>query len=156
MPKASKKVVTKFSALEKSIENSIGTLKTVCDSGAAAVAVQTKEKQRLLTESKRLNKKKTSLLKKKRVTVAKLQKAPDVEARKTLKLVEKELTSVAKNLARTNVEKATIAQELAGLKLHMKRVTAYLKGVNLADRALNKSLKRGKSRVKTEVSGIAA
>jgi len=156
MPKEKRKPVVKFAALEKSIESSIGALKDVYDSGAAALEVRAKEKRHLLTESKRLTKKKTILLKKKRAAAAKLQKSPDAETRKTLKVVEKELAVVSKTLVKTNAEKTTIAQELAGLKVHLKRATEYLKGVSLADKALNKPQKRKKLQSNTVVSELAA
>ena len=147
MAQARKKPVLKLVALEKTITTSVEALKSACDSGSSAVAVITKEKARLLAESKRLGKKKATLLKKKRSASTKLKKAPSADLRKTLKAVEKELGVVTKTLEKTNSEKASIAEELSGLKENLKRATAYMKGVVSADKTLNKpARKRRKAR----------
>ncbi|MDH5325718.1 MAG: hypothetical protein OEZ68_18910 [Gammaproteobacteria bacterium] len=153
MPKATTKPVVKFGALEKSIDSSLETLKNMYDGGSAAVSVRSKEKQKLLSDSKRLSKKKNTLLKKKRTAATKLKKAPGVETRKALSLIEKELITVSKSLAKTNLEKTKVAEELAGLKLNVKRVTAYLKGVAIADKALSKA---NKTKAKSTTPSMAA
>ncbi len=145
---ARKKTVVKSAVLSKKIESAIAALTEASEAGAKAIDVRGKEVKKLATAAKRLSKKRATLLKRKKTASNKLKSAPGVETRKALNAVVKELTAVSKQAPKARAVKAAAAAELAGLKSASKRVTAYVKSLEKADKLLNKPAKKRKKRRK--------
>lgn len=134
MPK--RKSVAKSAAVEKNVETSLAKLEAACKAGRAAVASRAKDAKRLATATKRLGRKRTALLRRKKVATKRAKAHPSGETRGALRATVRELASVRKELAKTNEVKATNATELAALKAAHRRATAYAKAIARADRAL--------------------
>lgn len=149
--KAKKKAPIKGGALEKMVDSAVDNMKLALASGSTAINARSKEVKSLNTLSTRLRKKRATLLKRKKATSMKLKKAPNAEARKLLRDVERELVSVRKDLAKTTSEKETAAGELSVLKSSFKKASLYSKGIQKADKALNKPAKKKKRRKSRKV-----
>jgi len=155
MAKTVKKVsVVSSLAVEKTIETSVGNLAKACSDAAAAVATKTKETSKLAAEIKRCSKKRVTLMKRKKIAANKLKKESSADNRKALKEVEKEITSVAKELGKFKPIKASVSEELTALKGHYKRVAAYVGAFEKADKILNKPKKKLKKRKKAKNNAV--
>lgn len=149
--KAKKKALIKGGALEKLVDSAVDNMKSALASGSAAIDVHSKEVKSLNTLSARLRKKRAALLKRKKATSSKLKKSPNAESRKLLRDVERELVSVRKELGKTTSAKEAAAGELSVLKSNFKKVSLYSKGIEKADKALNKPAKKKKRRKSRKV-----
>ncbi|HEX7026741.1 MAG TPA: hypothetical protein VF268_05830 [Gammaproteobacteria bacterium] len=142
--KAKKKAPIKGGALEKLVDAAVENMQQALASGSTAIDARSKEVKTLNTQSSRLRKKRATLLKRKKVTSSKLKKAPNAELRKLLRDVERELVSVRKDLEKTTSAKEAAAGELSVLKSSFKKAALYSKGIEKADKALNKPAKKKK------------
>lgn len=145
--KVSKKaLIAKGAALEKLVSSSVDQLAAAAENVSKAVVTRSGESKKLLAENKRLNKKLAALAKRKKAAEKKLRATPDAANRKVLASVGKELVSIKKLVQKNKVEKVTLAEELATLKLSHKRASAYAKALATADKQLNKPVKKKKRR----------
>lgn len=142
MAKATKKSIVKSSALEKTISTSIDSLSSAFNVSADAVATLSNDAKKLTLEAKRLTKKRAILLKRKKTAATKLKKAPDAANRKALKDVEKEIAVITKLLDKVKPQKASSTEELTALKACFRKVSAYMKSIEGADKVLNKPKKK--------------
>ncbi len=145
MAKAKKSPVAKSAVVEKSIVSSLETLAKVCKDVDRAVTVRAGEVKKLMLQMKRLSRKKAVLQKRKKSLTVKIKKAPTAELKKTLRETEKELNAAKKEYAKLKLSRQTAATELANLRTHLKRVTAYMKVIKSADKALDKPKKKRKA-----------
>jgi len=156
MAKVAKKSTVKSSALEKTISTSIDSLSSAFSVSASAVETLSKDAKKLTLESKRLAKKRMMLMKRKKTAATKLKKTPDAANRKALKDVEKELAVVTKMIDKVKPQKTESAEELTALKACFRRVSAYMKSIEGADKVLNKPKKKvRKKRAKPRAAAVA-
>jgi len=141
-----KKPVIKNTALVKVIDTSLTNLETATTNGVKALALATKKSKQSSTEGRRLNKKRVTLIKRRKTAVAKAKKDPDAANKKVLKTVDKELAAIRKEVAKNKIVKAANFEELSGLRVSCRRLAAYMKTLAAADRALNKPKKKTKKR----------
>lgn len=150
--KAKNKALIKGGALEKLVDSAVDNMKTALASGSAAIDARSKEVKSLNNLSARLRKKRAALLKRKKATSSKLKKSPNAESRKLLRDVERELISVRKDLGKTTSAKEAASGELSVLKSNFKKASLYSKGIEKADKALNKPVKKKKRRKSRKVA----
>jgi hypothetical protein len=132
------KNIKKAAACEKTIATALSNLDAVLSDVTKAAGVRAAQARKLTAESKRLAKKRATLMKRRKSTAAKLKKAPDADMRKKLRETEKELTRVKKLSVTNRAAKSANSEELRELKSQMKRTRAYNKALAAADKALNK------------------
>lgn len=154
MAKAKKKSVVKSAAVDKAIMAAIESLNAASEASAVAVATRAKDAKNFTAEGKRLAKKKAALAKRKKTAAVKLKKDGTAAARKSLKDSEKELAVVTKDGAKNRVEKSVNAEELTGLKLGLKKVSAYLKVIEKSDKVLNKPKKKKRKAKRVEPKAV--
>lgn len=151
MPKA--KPLAKSVALEKVLNNSIDVLNAVCKSSSQAVASRAKGAKKHTAETKRLSKKRATLSNRKKAITKKLRKGADVVTRKLLTTTVKEIGVIKKLAAKNNAAKTANATELAAMKKILKTASAYVKGIEKANKDLSKpKKKRRKKRAKPTIA----
>ncbi|NOZ54883.1 MAG: hypothetical protein GXP08_17405 [Gammaproteobacteria bacterium] len=128
--------------MEKTISSSLDSLFSAFSNSADAVETLSKDAKKLALESKRLTKKRSALMKRKKIAAGKLKKSPDAANRKALKDVEKEIAGVTKLLDKVKPQKAASTEELMALKACFKKASAYMKSIEGADKTLNKPKKK--------------
>ena len=133
---AKKRSVAKSAAVERDLEASLAKLEAASKAGGVAVAARAKEAKRLATASKRLGRKRATLLRRKKTATKRAKARPSGETRGALRTAVRELASVRKEIAKTKGVKDANATELAALKAAHRRATAYLKAIARADRTL--------------------
>jgi hypothetical protein len=143
------KTVAKSAAVTTKIANALGALGAARTDSDVAVAVRTKTAKKLTAELKKLNRKRRVLAKRKVAATLKLKKAPGVDTRKALRLVDKELVATRKALVKARADKAANATELAAMKAALRKTNLYTKALEKVDKALNKPKPRRKVRRKT-------
>lgn len=153
--KTKNKAPIKGGVLEKLVDSAVDNMKLALASGSVAIEVLGKEVKSLNTLSARLRKKRATLLKRKKTTSVKLKKTPNAELRKLLRDVERELVSVRKDLEKAASAKETAAGELSVLKSSFKKASLYSKGIEKADKTLNKPARKKKRRKSREVAQAA-
>ena len=151
MAKAAKQSVVKSSSVATAITSGIENLTSAMGNAEKAVATRSKDAKKLAADSKKLGKKRAVLMKRKKIAATKLKKDPGADARKALKSVETDLATVKKEIEKITPMKTANSEELTGLKVGLKRAAAYIKGIDAADRVLNKKPKKAKSRKKAKV-----
>jgi len=147
MPSPKKKSITNSNAIEKTIVASVASLTSACNQSAIAVDSLSKVAKTLAKESLRLNKKRSLLMKRKKTVAAKQKKSPNSENKKAIQSVEKELSAISKEIAKVKPQKDSNAVELKTLKSWLKRASAYTKGIESADKVLNKPKKKIRRKV---------
>lgn len=131
-----KQTVAKSAAVEKDLVASLARLSTACAAGNAAVATRSKTAKQLATTTKRLGRKQTALLKRKRLAAKRAKSDPSGETRRALNATVKELGSIRTQLGKARAAKAANASELAVLKVAQRRANAYAKAIAQADKQL--------------------
>ena len=131
-----KRTVAKSAAVEKDLATSLARLATACTAGNSAVATRSKAAKQLATTTKRLGRKRTALLKRKRLAAKRARNNPSGETRRALRSTVRELGNVRTKLAKARAVKAANASELAGLKAAQRRANAYAKAIAKADKTL--------------------
>lgn len=137
-----KKPVIKSTALVKVADTSLANLEAAASNGNKALALATKTAKKLSAEAKRLSKKRISLIKRRKSAAAKAVKDPVAANKNALKAIDKELAAVRKDAAKNKVVKTNNFEELSGLRVSCRRLTAYNKAIAAADRVLNKPKKK--------------
>jgi hypothetical protein len=145
-----KKTIAKNSAIASSIETSVYNLEVALEKADKAVAVKSAESKKLLTEARRLKKRRATLMGKKKRATAANRKNSTGETRKLLKSVTSELAATNKVLLKSTAARQAVLEELSGLKESQKTLAAYVKGITAANRAMAKSKK--KRRVKRKAA----
>ena len=145
MAVAKKKTVVKNSSIVSAIDNSVYNLEVALDKADRAVTVKSAESKKLLTETRRLKKRRATLMgKKKRATTAN-RKNSTGDSRKLLRSVTSELAATNKLLVKATATRQAVLEELSGLKDSQKMLAAYVKGINAANRAIAKTRKKRRS-----------
>ena len=140
------KKTIKNAALAKVIDSSLTNLEAATANGSKALALATKNNKQLSAEGKRLSKKRIALIKRRKTAAAKAQKDPIAANKKALSAVDIELAAIRKAAAKNKVVKAAIFEELSGLRVSCRRLSAYNKAISAADRVLNKPKKKTRRR----------
>lgn len=136
MAKKRTRGVAKSAAVEKDLETSLAKLASACEAGSKAVASRSKDAKRLATTTKRLGRKRSTLIKRKRLAAKRAKTSPSGETRKALRTTVKELAATRSLLEKTRTVKTANATELAALKATQRRASAYAKAILRAERAL--------------------
>jgi hypothetical protein len=136
-----KRAIAKSAAVTKNIETALASLGTACVSGDSAVAKRGKDAKSLAAATKRLNRKRAILAKRKVLSAKRAKAAPSGETRKALRAVIKELATTKTQLGKARAAKAINAVELAALKAAQRRANAYAKAIAKAELSLSKSTK---------------
>jgi hypothetical protein len=136
MVKKRKRGVAKSAAVEKDLETSLAKLAAACAAGDIAVASRSKEAKQLASTTKRLGRKRTALLKRKRLAAKCAKATPSGETRRTLLTTVRDLTATRAKLEKARAVKAANITELAVLKVAQRRANAYAKAIARADKAL--------------------
>ena len=152
MAKAKIKPTVNSSALEKTIVGAVANISNACAIGDAAIAVRMKDAKKLLAEGKSFAKKKAVLSKRLKAAKVKATKNPGADTKKALKVVEKDLATISKDADKSTATKATNTEQLAELKLYVKRMKAYLKSVTAIDKDMPKPVKKEKKVAKKAVA----
>jgi len=146
MPTTNKKPVTKNSVIANSIESSVNNLEVALENANKAVTVRSAESKKLLNETRRLRKRRTTQMGKKKRAIAADKKNSTVDSRKAVRTITSELTATSRDLVKATATRQAILEELSGLKQSQKMLSGYVKGIYAADRVIARSKK--KTRVK--------
>jgi len=151
---AKKKARSSVSSNEslKSVDNAIASLLNEATSISKAVIDTTKNKKKLLAESKRLAKKLATLMKKKKTARAAVNKDSSAANRKAVKSIEKDISANKKEAAKITAEKSQAITELSALKVVSKRASVYVKALTSADKGLNKPKRKRKKKKAVKVN----
>jgi hypothetical protein len=140
--------VTKNSVIANTIASSISNLKLSLENVNKAVSARTAESKTLMLESRRLKKRRIAQMGKKKRAVAADRKNHTVESGKTVRTATAELNATDKMLVKSTATRQGVLAELSGLKDSQKMLSAYVKSINAADRALAAKSKRAKRKPK--------
>lgn len=139
--------VTKNTVITRTIESSVGNLEAALAQAIAAVTARSAESKKLLNETRRLRKRRTSQMNRKKRAVEAEKKNATADTRKAARVAVSELAATTRLLAKTTASRQVVLQELSGLKQSQKALAAYVKAINAANRALAKP-KRARRSVK--------
>ena len=145
---AAKKPVAKNAAIAKTIDTSVYNLEVALDNATKAVTVRSKESKKLLSDSRRLRKRRTTLMNKKKRAIAADKRNSTADSRKTIRSLTSELNATKKLIDKTTKTRQAILEELAGLKDSYKMLSGYVKGIYATDRAIERSKKKKRPRRK--------
>jgi len=150
--------LVKSATAHKSIEQSVATVVSVTGDLNKAVDTTAKTAKKLAIESKKLGKKRATLLKKKKIASNKVKKEGGAAHKKALRDIEKELMGIKKSAAQVSSQKSAINEELSELKKIHKRANAYVKAISGVEKILNKPVKkvRRKKSVKRKTNSAVA
>ena len=142
------KAVARNSVIANSIVSAVYNLETALEKVNRAVTSRSAESKKLLNESRRLRKRHTTQMNRKKRAIAADKKNSTVDTRKAVRVATSELNATKKAITKAAGSRQLVLDELSGLKESQKRVTAYVKGINAADRAIEKSKKKKTTRRK--------
>ena len=148
MPATNKKPVTRNSVIANSIDSAVSNLETALEKVNRAVAVRSAESKKMLNESRRLRKRHTAQMNRKKRAIAAEKKNSTVDTRKAVRVTTSELNATKKAIAKVAGARQLVLEELSGLKESQQNVSAYVKGIYAADRAIEKSKKKKRARRK--------
>ncbi len=134
----SKRAIAKSAAVTKNIETALASLGVACTAGDSAVAKRSKDGKSFAAATKRLSKKRATLIKRKRLSAKRAKASPSGETRKALRSVIKELKTTKSQLIKAQAVRGVNAVELAALKIAQRRATAYAKAIAQAEKSLAK------------------
>lgn len=143
---AKTKKIVKASSLANMVRIATENLTAAQNDGQAAANSLSKDRKKLLAENKRLSKKRAILSKKKKAATNRLKKTPNVENRKALSSINKELASIKKAGDKARTASAANAEELNSVKTSLKQASAYMSVIEKADKRLNKPKKKRRSK----------
>jgi len=143
-----KKPIAKSASVEKNIAVALERLDAACTEGDKAVAARSKIAKKLNAESRRLNKKRATLVKRSKVAAVKAKADPSAANRKALREAVTELAATRKALVKTRAAKAVNSPELKALKAAQRQANAYGKAIVQADKVLNKPAKKRRTRAR--------
>ena len=146
MATTNKKPVTKNSVIANSIESSVNNLEAALDKANKAVTARSAESKKLLNETRRLKKRRTTQMGKKKRAIAADKKNSTADSRKAVRAITAELTATSKALAKATATRQAVLEELSGLKQSQKMLNGYVKGIYAADRAIARSQKKKRTK----------
>lgn len=151
---AKAKKIVKASALENKIQAAAESLLVVKNDAETAADVLGKDRKNLLSDNKKLAKKRAVLSKKKKAADARFKKAPDAANKKAAAAISKELATVKKVSDKSKTVASANAEELKAIKVSLKQASVYVAALAKAEKLLNKpkkkSAKKRVVKVKTE------
>ena len=142
MATINKKSVARNSVIANSIESSVYNLEVALEKANKAVVARTAESRKLMNEGRRLRKRRTTQIGRKRRAIAADKKNSTAESRKAVRSIVSELNTTSKTLTRVTSSRQAVLEELSGLKESQKMLNGYVKGIYAADRALAKAKKK--------------
>lgn len=137
-----KKPLTKNSVIANSIESAVYNLEVSLEKADKAVTARSSESKKLLNESRRLRKRRATLMGKKKRAIAADKKNSTGDSRKAVRTITSELAATRKVLDKATTVRQAVLEELSGLKASQKILSAYVKGIYAADRAIARSKKK--------------
>ena len=142
MPARKKKPVVKSAAVEKIVNTSVDNLEQALSKCNAAIKSRSAESKKLLNELRRLRKRRTvGMGKKKRATTADKRQST-ADTRKAVRSLTSELAATNKTISPTVAKRSVVLAELSGLKASQKRLSGYVKGIASTDKAIARPKKR--------------
>ncbi len=142
MATTNKKPVTKNSVIANSIVSSVYNLEAALDNANKAVTARSAESKKLLNETRRLRKRRTTQAGKKKRAIAADKKNSTADSRKAVRTITTELNATSKALVKATAARQAVLEELSGLKQSQKMLNGYVKGIYAADRAIARSQKK--------------
>lgn len=146
MPATNKKPVARNTVIANTINTAIYNLETALEKANKAVAARSAESKKLLNESRRLRKRHTTQMNRKKRAIAAEKKNSNADTRKAVRLATSELSGTKKAIEKTTTTRQAVLEELTALKQSQKYVGAYVKGIYAADRAIASSNKKKRAR----------
>ena len=146
MATTKKKPVTRSSVIANSIESSVGNLEAALDKANKAVTARTAESRKLLNESRRLRKRRTTQMGKKKRAIAADKKNSTADSRKAVRSIVSELNATSKTLEKVTSSRQAVLEELSGLKDSQRKLNGYVKGIAAADRVIARSKKKKRAK----------
>jgi hypothetical protein len=143
---ASKKPVARNTVIANSIDNAVYNLEVALEKANKAVTVRSAESRKLLNEVRRLRKRHAAQMKRKKRAIATEKKNSTADTRKSVRTTTSELNATKKAITKATASRQAVLEELAGLKDSQKSVAAYVKGIYAADRMIEKSKKKKRTR----------
>lgn len=137
-----KALPAKNSVIGNTIESAVSNLAAALEKADKAVSVRSLESKKLMTETRRLKKRRLTQMGRKKRAIAADRKNSTADTRKAVKTATTELATTNKALLKSTAARRIVLDELSGLKVNQKRLSAYVKGIAAADRALAKSRKK--------------
>ena len=141
-----KKPVTRNSVIANSIETSVYNLEDALEKANKAVTVRSAESKKLLNETRRLRKRRTTQMGKKKRAIAADKKNSTADSRKAVRTITSELTATGKQLLKATATRQAILEELSGLKESQKMLNGYVKGIYAADRVIARAKKKRRTK----------
>ena len=151
---ANAKRLATSSSIAKKIQIATENLILAKQDGEVSASSLEKDRKKFLADNKRLSKKRAVLTKKKKIAANRLKKTPNAENRKVASSLVKELAVVKKAGDKARAISAVNAEELKSVKASLKQASAYLAGIEKANKQLNKPQKK-KRRAKKRVAVMA-
>lgn len=140
-----KALPTKSAVIANTIESAVSNLESALQKANAAVTARSSESKKLMTEARRLKKRRVAQMGKKKRAMAANKKDSTAATRKAVKTATSELAATNKALLKSTSARRTVLQELSGLKESQKKLKVYVKGLTAADRQLAKPKKKRKA-----------
>lgn len=137
-----RRTVAKSTSVERNIATALEKLNAARRDGDRAVATRSRTSRKLSVESRRLNRRRGTLLRRKAAADKRARATPSVATRKALREAVSELAATRKALAKVRTAKAINSPELAALRAALRQADAYSKAIAQADKVLNKPTKR--------------
>jgi regulator of replication initiation timing len=147
-----KSQVTKNSVIANTLESSVANLKLALEKVDKAVSERTAESKKLMLEARRLKKRRTTQMAKKKRAVAADRKNHTVDSGKLVRTATAELNATDKILVKATATRQGVLAELSGLKESQKTLGAYVKSINAADKLLASKNKRTRRKAKPQVN----
>ncbi|MGB5279331.1 MAG: hypothetical protein WBO73_19480 [Gammaproteobacteria bacterium] len=146
MAATKKQPVARNAVISNSIDTAVYNLETALEKVNRAVAARSAESKKLLIESRRLRKRHVAQMNRKKRAIAVDKMNSSVDTRKAVKVATSELNATKKMIVKTTGTRQAVLEELNGLKQSQKNVSAYVKAIYAADRAIERSNKKKKAR----------
>jgi len=143
-----KKSIAKSASVEKNIATALEKLSAATTDGDKAVATRSKIAKKLNAESRRLNKRRGTLVRRSKTAAAKAKAEPNAANRKILRETVAELAATRRALVKNRAAKAVNSPELKALKAAQRQANAYGKAIVQADKVLNKPARKRRKRRK--------
>ena len=146
MAASNKKPVTRNSVIANSLDNAVFNLEAALEKANKAVVARSTESKKLLNESRRLRKRRTTQMNRKKRAIVADKKNSTGDTRKAIRAVTSELNATNKALMKATSTRQAVLEELAGLKHSQKMLSGYVKGIYATDRAIERAKKKKKAR----------
>lgn len=140
-----KALPTRSVVIANTIESAVANLESALQKANAAVTARSIESKKLMTEARRLKKRRLAQLGRKKRAMAANKKDSTAATRKAVKTTTSELAATNKALVKSTAARRTVLQELSDLKESQKKLKVYVKGIIAADRTLAKPKRKRKA-----------